>query len=93
MVVVVAPSGPRELVRINVAAYGLSEREREIAKLVLRAYSTRQISRTLYISESTVQGHLSHIFEKVGVRSRREFLKRLFFSNLPPGGPSSTRRP
>lgn len=92
-VVVAAPSGPRELSRINVAAYGLSGREREIANLVLRAYSTRQISRALYISESTVQGHLSHIFEKVGVRSRRELLKRLFFSSFPPEENASPTRP
>jgi len=92
-VVVAAPSGPRELARINVATYGLSGREREIANLVLRAHSTRQISRALYISESTVQGHLSHVFEKVGVRSRRELLKRLFFSSFPPEENASPTRP
>lgn len=51
----------------------------------VRGLSTKEISKTLFISEYTVQVHLSHdVFEKVGVRSRRELLKRLFFDNLYP---------
>lgn len=52
--------------------------------LVVRGASTRQISATLYISEYTVQNHLSNIFEKVGVKSRKELVRRLFFENLYP---------
>jgi len=52
---------------------------------VARGYSTGQISRTLFISEYTVQRHLQNAFEKVGARSRTELLKRLFFENLLPG--------
>ena len=83
-VVVIAPASPGEVALLRTTAYGLSAREKEVVKLVLRGCSTKQISRSLYISESTVQGHLSHIFEKVGVKSRRELLKRLFLDNLPP---------
>jgi hypothetical protein len=50
-----------------------------------QGFSTRGISGTLYISEYTVQRHLQNAFEKVGVRSRRELIKRLFFDNLLPG--------
>ena len=46
--------------------------------------SNRRISENLFISENTVQRHLSNIFEKVGVRGRKELLKRLFFENLLP---------
>jgi DNA-binding NarL/FixJ family response regulator len=52
---------------------------------VAQGFSTRGISGTLYISEYTVQRHLQNAFEKVGVRSRRELIKRLFFDNLLPG--------
>jgi len=81
-VVVIAPAGPGEAALLNATAYGLSAREREVVGLVLGGFSTREISRSLFISESTVQGHLSHVFEKVGVKSRRELLKRLYLDNL-----------
>lgn len=83
-VIVIQPSKPEEVAWINVAAYGLSAREREVIQLVVRGASTRQISRALFISEYTVQNHLSNVFEKVGVRSRKELVRRLFFDNLYP---------
>jgi DNA-binding CsgD family transcriptional regulator len=56
---------------------------------VIRGHSTKQIAAELFIAEHTVQRHLTNIFDKVGVRSRRELLKRLFFEqfapNLAPG--------
>ncbi|MCL6439096.1 MAG: helix-turn-helix transcriptional regulator [Rubrobacteraceae bacterium] len=69
---------------IDAAAYGLSPREEEVAKLVVRGLSTRQISRMLFISEYTVQNHVSNACEKVGVRSRGELVRRLFLDNLCP---------
>jgi DNA-binding CsgD family transcriptional regulator len=84
-VVVVEPAKPAEVAWLTVVAYGLSPREEEVVKLVVRGLSNREISRTLYISENTVQRHLSNVFEKVGVRSRNSLLQRLFFDNLLPG--------
>jgi DNA-binding CsgD family transcriptional regulator len=50
--------------------------------LVARAASTREISQTLFISAYTVQEPLSNVFEKVGVRSRRELVKRFYFDAM-----------
>ena len=83
-VIVIEPTKPEELLPFSMSAYGLSPREEELVKLVLRGLSTARISRTLFISEHTVQNHLRSIFEKVGVRSRGELVKRLFFDNLYP---------
>jgi DNA-binding CsgD family transcriptional regulator len=83
-VVVIEPSRPQEVAWLNAAAHGLSPREEEVVKLVVQGFSTREISHTLYISEYTVQRHLQNAFEKVGVKSRRELLKRLFFEDLLP---------
>jgi DNA-binding CsgD family transcriptional regulator len=82
--VIIEPSRPQELAWLRVSAYGLSERERTVVDLVLQGASTREISQTLYISEYTVQDHLSNAFDKVGVRGRRALIKRLFFDNLYP---------
>ncbi|MDP9440154.1 MAG: helix-turn-helix transcriptional regulator [Actinomycetota bacterium] len=83
-VIVVEPSKPEEIAWLNVAAYALTPREEEIAGLVARGLSTREISAHLFVSEYTVQNHLRGVFEKVGVRSRRELVKRLFFDGLYP---------
>jgi DNA-binding CsgD family transcriptional regulator len=83
--VIIEPSRPQELAWLRVAAYGLSERERAVVDLVVQGASTREISKSLYISEYTVQEHLGNAFDKVGVRGRRALIKRLFFDSLYPG--------
>ncbi len=83
-VIVIEPAKPEEVLPFSIAAYGLSPREEEVVKLVVRGFSTIRISRTLFISEYTVQNHLRRVFDKVGVRSRRELVRRLFFDNLYP---------
>jgi DNA-binding CsgD family transcriptional regulator len=83
-VIIIEPTKPEELLPFSMTAYGLSPREEEIVKFVVRGLSTTRISRTLFISEHTVQNHLRSVFEKVGVRSRGELVKQLFFDNLYP---------
>ena len=80
--VVIEAAGPREVAWLKTSAYGLTKREREVVDLVVRGASTRQISRALYISEYTVQEHLSNVFEKVGERGRRALVKRLYLEGL-----------
>jgi DNA-binding CsgD family transcriptional regulator len=82
--VVIAPSQPRELAWLRASAYGLSERERAVVDHVAQGVSTRGIAAALCISEYTVQEHLSHIFDKVGVRGRQTLIQRLFFDHLAP---------
>ena len=43
-----------------------------MAELVADGLSNRQIADRLYISERTAEGHLEHIRNKLGVRSRTE---------------------
>jgi len=63
-------------------AHHLSQRETQIALLVLRGLSTSEIAAELFISPYTVQDHLKSIFEKVGVRSRRELATDIFEPHL-----------
>jgi DNA-binding CsgD family transcriptional regulator len=82
MMIIIEPARPKEVTWIKATAYGLSDREKEVVELVVRGASTKQIAATLYISEYTVQDHLSNVFDKVGVRSRKALVKRLFYDNL-----------
>ena len=88
IVIVIEPSGPREVAWLRATAYGLSPRERAVVDLVVRGASTKQISQALYISEYTVQDHLSNIFDKIGVRDRRALVKRLYLDAILPVQPN-----
>jgi len=48
----------------------LSRREREVAQLVARGLSNREIAERLYLSERTVDNHVHHILDKLGFDSR-----------------------
>ncbi len=50
----------------------LTRREREVASLVARGLSNRQISDEFGISERTVEGHVSKVLHKLGLRSRTQ---------------------
>jgi non-specific serine/threonine protein kinase len=50
----------------------LTAREREVAMLIARGQSNRQIAETLVIAERTVTNHVEHIFDKLGFRSRAQ---------------------
>ena len=95
VVAVIIQATPEEVAPIVMSAFGLSEQERAVSGLVFQGQSTQAISQRLHIGEHTVQDHLKSIFDKTGVRSRRELVATVFRQrNLPrmkagdPRGPS-----
>jgi two-component system, NarL family, response regulator LiaR len=54
----------------------LSQREKEILRLATRGLSNKDIAEQLFLSVRTVQGHLTHIFNKLQVGSRTEAVVR-----------------
>jgi DNA-binding NarL/FixJ family response regulator len=61
--------------RAPAGAHGLdslSDREREIADLVAQGRTNKEIAAALFLSDKTVERHLSRTFEKLGLRSRVE---------------------
>jgi len=62
------PRGPRPATRA--APAGLTAREQEILALVTEGLADREISQRLFISERTVQHHVSAVLSKIGVSSR-----------------------
>jgi two-component system, NarL family, response regulator LiaR len=50
----------------------LTPREQEVLQLLAQGLNNRAIAETLYVSDRTVQAHLTNIFAKMGVSSRLE---------------------
>jgi DNA-binding NarL/FixJ family response regulator len=57
------PAPPKELGE-------LTEREHEILRLIATGLSNAEIGRELYIGETTVKTHVTHILQKLGLRDR-----------------------
>lgn len=54
------------------AAVELTAREREVLGLVVAGMANKQIARRLGISEKTVKGHLTNLFQRIGVADRTQ---------------------
>jgi len=65
---------------------GLTRRETEVATLVARGYTNREIADTLVISVKTASVHISHILRKLGAPNRRE-AAAIVHRLAPPGEP------
>jgi len=55
----------------------LTPRELEVAQLVSYARTNREIASELFVSEKTVETHVRHIFDKLGISSRAEIRRAL----------------
>jgi DNA-binding CsgD family transcriptional regulator len=82
--VIVEPAHPSRIAPLLMAAYGLTDREQEVTRLVLQGNSTTDISERLFVSANTVQQHLKSVFDKTGVRSRRDLVGKIFFAHYEP---------
>jgi DNA-binding CsgD family transcriptional regulator/tetratricopeptide (TPR) repeat protein len=70
------PARPAGLIaeaeRSGAEANPLSQREREVATLVGRGLTNREIGGTLFVAERTVEAHVTHILNKLDLRSRAQ---------------------
>ena len=60
----------------------LTDREREILKLIAREFTNKQIAEALFISERTVETHRKNIFKKTGTNSLVGLIKFAYANNL-----------
>ncbi len=81
---VIEPVAPYELAEVIAEAYGLTARERQVARLVVSGSSNPEVAVALSISKTTVQDHLKKVYAKLGVGSRHELTARLFFDQYLP---------
>ena len=90
--VIVEPAHPARIAPLLMSAYGLTEREQEVTRLVLQGNSTAEIAERLVVSAHTVQQHLKSVFDKTGVRSRRDLVGKVFFAHYEPRLRDNERR-
>ena len=86
-----AAKADRELSKISMQApvNGLTETERRVAALVTQGRTNRDVATAMFVTQNTVQTHVRHIFQKLGVRSRTELTALL----LAPGEHRDRDRP
>jgi DNA-binding NarL/FixJ family response regulator len=56
--------------RDTTLANSLSQRERDVLRLLARGLSNTEIANQLYLSEGTIRNYVSTLFEKLGVSDR-----------------------
>jgi DNA-binding NarL/FixJ family response regulator len=55
---------------------GLTRRELEVARLVARGFSNREVAEALVVTPKTAKNHVHRILDKLGVRSRSQIIAR-----------------
>ena len=68
----------------------LTRREKEIVRLIVGGASNKHVATVLDISERTVKGHLSNVFQKLGVSDRLKLV--LYLTDGKPANPSMSRK-
>lgn len=67
---------PAERIAVFAPAFALTPRETELLQRLSGGADTRELARTMIVSEHTVQDHLKSVFAKTSVRTRRALLAR-----------------
>jgi DNA-binding CsgD family transcriptional regulator len=68
-----APAGTETMTALP----GLTAAEQAVARLVAAGRTNKQAAAELYVSVKTVEFHLGHIFDKLGIRSRKDLIDRI----------------
>ena len=66
----------------------LTPSERRVAEMASNGKTNREIAESLFVTQKTVETHLGHVYDKLGVRSRRKLPERL---GPQPAGPAHRR--
>ncbi|MDQ4048825.1 MAG: helix-turn-helix transcriptional regulator [Actinomycetota bacterium] len=84
LALIVEPAKAADVAPLIVEAYGFSQRELEVTRLIARGLGTSEIAAELFLSPHTVRDHVKAVFEKVGVSSRGELVAKVFADHYAP---------
>lgn len=68
-------SGSIEVAAVDEDLDRLTEREREVMRLIARGYSYKEVAKELFISIKTVETHMSAVLRKLQLSSRHELTR------------------
>jgi DNA-binding CsgD family transcriptional regulator len=85
MVVVMTPEHPAVAPEVP-ATWPVTGQERRVLELLVAGLNNRQLAAALQVSENTIESHLAHAYEKLGVHSRGQLLARLWRETYRPAG-------
>ena len=74
--------GKEKLFEHCCGTFNLSRREKEIALLLCKGMTYKEIAEALFISERTVDNHVQHIFIKAEVNKKMDLQQKLGFVHL-----------
>ena len=57
--------------------YGLTQREIDVTTYLALGYSRKRICEELFLSEGTVNTHITHVYQKLGIHKRSEVLQAI----------------
>lgn len=72
------PRGLTAMMERFLSLYELTSKEKEVARLLLKGLSNKEIASVTNTSERTVKCHITTIFEKCGLQSRSELFHAIF---------------
>lgn len=84
LALIIEPAKAADVAPLIVEAYGFSQRELEVTRLIASGLGTSQIAAKLFLSPHTVRDHVKAVFEKVGVSSRGELVAKVFADHYAP---------
>jgi DNA-binding NarL/FixJ family response regulator len=68
-------AGTIEISAVDEDLYPLTEREREVMRLIARGYAYKEVAKELFISIKTVETHMSSVLRKLQLSSRHELTR------------------
>jgi DNA-binding CsgD family transcriptional regulator len=84
LALIIEPAKAADVAPLIVEAYGFTQRELEVTRLIASGLGTSQIAAKLFLSPHTVRDHVKAVFEKVGVSSRGELVAKVFADHYAP---------
>jgi DNA-binding CsgD family transcriptional regulator len=84
LALIIEPAKASDVAPLIIEAYGLTQREVEVTRMVARGLGTSRIAEDLVLSPHTVRDHVKSVLEKVGVSSRGELIAKVFADHYAP---------